>query len=91
MWQVSGSTRLFVEARLALEYQGRRYHRSEQDRRADEARAAKLRASHDVVIIEVTAADMAHPPALRERILAARAERLRAGVSPLRDYTLARR
>lgn len=82
---------LFVEARLALEYQGKRYHRSEQDRRADRARADKLAADHDIVIIEVTAADLANPVALRERILAARAERLRSGVAPLRAYSPATR
>lgn len=95
VWQVRISgyrvDAVFVEARLVLEYQSKRYHRSEQDRRADRARAAKLWADHGIEIIEVTAADLANPVALRERILAARAERLRAGVGALRDYQVATR
>lgn len=95
VWQVRiGGFRVdavFVEARLVLEYQGRRHHHSEHDRRADRARAAKLRTDHGIEIIEVRAGDLANPVALRERVLAVRAERLRAGVSPLRDYTVAAR
>lgn len=82
---------LFVEARLALEYQGKQYHRSEADRRADRERAATLKARQDIEIIEVTAADLANPVALRDRILAARTQRLRAGIAPLRGYTVATR
>lgn len=95
LWQVwIGGYRvdaLFAEARLVLEYHGKRYHRSEQDRRADRVRAAKLRADHGIEILEVTAADLANPVALRERILGRRAERLRAGTSPLRDHQVAKR
>lgn len=82
---------LFVEARLALEYQGKHYHRSEADQRADRARAAALKARHDIEIIEVTAAGLANPVALRDRVLAARTQRLRAGIAPLRGYTVATR
>jgi hypothetical protein len=96
LWQawVLGNVRvdaLFPEARLALEYCGRKFHSIGEDRRRDLARSARLAREAQIEVIEVWDDDLADRAMLRRRILDRRAERIRDGVEALRDFRLDRR
>jgi hypothetical protein len=82
---------LYPEARLALEYHGRKHHSIDSDRQRDAARAARLTREAQIEVFSVWYEDLDDRAALRARILDRRVDRIRRGVSPLRDFRLAQR
>lgn len=81
---------VFLEARLVIEMLSSKWHGLPADRAADAARSAELARQLDVQVLEVWPTELKHPSTLRGRILAARADQLRAGVVPLRVDELPR-
>jgi hypothetical protein len=79
----------FLEARLVLESLSRTWHGTDGDRQRDAARTHELQREAGVHVVEVWPSEVDDNPSLvRQRVLNARAEQLRAGVRPMHPREL---